>query len=156
MNQFAGSGLSQTGYGQRPTDSRVRVGQREEHPMDRRAPERANGDTGQSLLRRRRPGSNRERPEASFRSGGASDGATTDRRQQTKCLEPEGRQVVPANTRDNIVGQHFAFPGGMLCGGWLISSLFVWNHRTVTERPHSWKTLDSHRGVGLQAIAFLR
>ena len=26
----------------------------------------------------------------------------------------------------------------------------------VTERPHAWKTLDSHRGVGLQAIAFLR
>jgi hypothetical protein len=32
------------------------------------------GDTGQSLSRRRRPGSNRERPAASFRSGGASEG----------------------------------------------------------------------------------
>jgi hypothetical protein len=37
----------------------------------------------------------------------------------------------------------------------LKSSLFVWNHGTVTERPHARKTLDSHRGVGLQAIAFL-
>src|SRR5271165_5073951 len=85
----------------------------------------------------------------------ADTGATTDRRQQTECLEPEGGQVAPANTRDNIVGQHFAFTGGMLGGGWLISSLLVRNHRAVTERPHTWKTLDSHRGVGLQAIAFL-
>src|SRR6478672_9261856 len=35
--------------------------------------------------------------------------ATTDRRQQTECLEPERNQILPSNTRENVVSEHFAF-----------------------------------------------
>jgi hypothetical protein len=35
--------------------------------------------------------------------------ATTDRCQQTQCLEPERNKVLPANARDNVVCKHLTF-----------------------------------------------
>ncbi len=82
-------------------------------------------------------------------------GPTTDRREQTEGLKSKRPQGVTANGPDDVERQHLAFTRRMLRSWWLISTPFVRNHSTVTERPNARMTLNSHSSVNLEAIVFL-
>src|ERR1700747_603795 len=82
-------------------------------------------------------------------------GTPADRCQQTKSIKSERDQVFAACVRDDVACEHLAFPRGVLRGGWLIPATFIGNHGTVTERPNTRISLDSHRSVNLEPLPLL-